>query len=164
MVRKLLVAPFLLIHWGRNRTVAWLPFGLWPLSCAETLLFCTNCELKVFQKTRALGKMTSETVGAKVTFNWAWAPPLIRAQCTRILPPRSEKPAIMWLIAYRNALFFRRKEKRETILLCTSWIFPAGSDSKWPPDIPPRFLLGQKRRKHIQEALVKETVLKKGLN
>jgi hypothetical protein len=43
-------------------------------------------------------------------------------------------------------------------MFCTSWIFTAGSDSKWPPDIPP-FLLEQKRRKPVQEALVKETVL-----
>src|SRR6266699_2970302 len=34
---------------------------------------------------------------------------------------------------------------------------PAVSDSKWPPDIPPRFPLWQKRREHVQEALVKET-------
>jgi transposase len=26
----------------------------------HTIMFCTNCELKVFQKTRSLGKMTSE--------------------------------------------------------------------------------------------------------
>jgi hypothetical protein len=32
------------------------------------------------------------------------------------------------------------------------------------PLTSPRFPLGQKRRKHIQEALVKETVLMKGLN
>src|SRR6266567_3649621 len=44
-----------------------------------------------------------------------------------------------------------------TILFCPSGIFPAVSDSEWPPDMLPRFQFGQKRREHIQEALVKET-------
>ena len=44
----------------------------------------------------------------------------------------------------RNSLYlsselsfiFRRKDKRETILFCTSWIFTVVSISEWPPDIP----------------------------
>ena len=44
-------------------------------------------------------------------------------------------------------------------MFCTSWIFTAVSGSEWPPNILPRFPLGQKRREHVQEALVKETVL-----
>ena len=34
---------------------------------------------------------------------------------------------------------------------------------EWPPDILPRFPLGQKRREHVQEALVKETGLNDGV-
>jgi len=45
-----------------------------------------------------------------------------------------------------------------TIIFCTSRIFTAVSDSEWPLDIPP-FSPGQKRQEHVQEALVKETVL-----
>ncbi|HLX55996.1 MAG TPA: hypothetical protein VKR83_03140 [Ktedonobacteraceae bacterium] len=42
--------------------------------------------------------------------------------------------------------------------ICYIQFEPCLSDSKWPPDIP-RFPFGQKRRKQIEEALVKETVL-----
>ena len=38
-------------------------------------------------------------------------------------------------------------------------MFTGVSESKWPPDIPPRLPLEQKRQEDVYEALVKETGL-----
>jgi hypothetical protein len=45
-----------------------------------------------------------------------------------------------------------------TIIFCTSYIFPAVSDSKWPPDIPPVFPW-TKEAEAYPRSLVKEMVL-----